>query len=303
MAEHDQRAEQGGRDKQPLAFPPATDPFDAELIRGGGVSIRLGRQRPNFWPEHSHAQTQVAVLLDDVDCELTWHAPRSRRIQQRIERPHVWILPPQHLHSVRLGREAKLVVLYLEPAWTRDVTNDVTMHATLVPLAGYIVRDPLIGELSVALREECRNTTTASHQHTVALGAILGARLLRAQFPSSRPERRRLRGLPTESLERVKRFIAEHLHEKLPLALLAHEACYSPAHFSRLFKRSTGFTTEQYLLRTRLLRGKEFLRMGEFTISEVAYRLGFSDHSHFTTQFKRLFGAPPKVYLARGGEH
>jgi AraC-like DNA-binding protein len=43
--------------------------------------------------------------------------------------------------------------------------------------------------------------------------------------------------------------------------------------------------------------------MGEFTISEIAYRLGFSDHSHFTTQFKRLFGAPPKVYLARGGEH
>lgn len=212
-------------------------------------------------------------------------------------------LPPQHLHSVRLGREAKLVVLYLEPAWTRDVTNDVTMHATLVPLAGYIVRDPLIGELSVALREECRNTTTASHQHTVALGAILGARLLRAQFPSSRPERRRLRGLPTESLERVKRFIAEHLHEKLPLESLAREARYSPAHFSRLFKRSTGFTTEQYLLRTRLLRAKEFLRMGEFTISEVAYRLGFSDHSHFTTQFKRLFGAPPKVYLALGGEH
>jgi AraC family transcriptional regulator len=303
MAENDQRAEQSKPNKQLLALPPATGAFDAELIRGGGVSIRLGRQRPNFWPEHSHAQTQVAVLLDDVDCELTWHAPRSRRIQQRIERQHVWVLPPWQLHSARLGREAKLVVLYLEPAWTRDVTNDVTMHATLVPLAGYIVRDPLIGELSVAFREECRNTTTASHQHTVALGAAFGARLLRAQFPPSQPERYRQRGLPLESLERVKRFIAEHLHEKLPLELLAREARYSPAHFSRLFKRSTGFTTEQYLLRTRLLRAKEFLRMGEFTISEVAYRLGFSDHSHFTTQFKRLFGAPPKVYLARGGEH
>ena len=66
MAENDQRAEQSKPNKQLLALPPATGAVDAELIRGGGVSIRFGRQRPNFWPEHCHAQTQVAVLLDDV---------------------------------------------------------------------------------------------------------------------------------------------------------------------------------------------------------------------------------------------
>ncbi|WP_425506193.1 helix-turn-helix domain-containing protein [Termitidicoccus mucosus] len=41
------------------------------------------------------------------------------------------------------------------------------------------------------------------------------------------------------------------------------------------------------------------LKTGSYTVNQVAYMTGFSDHSHLTAQFKRQFGVPPRAYLPR----
>jgi AraC family transcriptional regulator len=201
---------------------------------------------------------------------------------------------------VHFDNEAGLVVLYLETAWASEVAPEAETDASVLPLSEYVFRDPLIGELVLAFRDECGHPTIVSRQHIAALGATLAARLVRAHV-YRQPGKDGPASLPQEALKRVQTFVAEHLHEKLSLAVLAHEGRFSPGHFSRLFRGSTGLPPERYLLRARLLRARELLGTGDFTVSEVAHRVGFCDHSHLTVQFKRMFGCPPKAYLRRRG--
>ena len=278
--------------------PTAHLPYRCNLVGGTGLSLWFARVGPNFWPEHCHPYLQVAILFDKAAGNIVWRTPDGETVQRWIGGRHVWVLPPGHLHEARLDHEAGLVVFYLDPAWASEVAPEAQMDAALQPLSGYIFRDPLIGELVKAFREECDQATTTSRRHILALGTALAARLLRA-YAYPRPGKNGPAGLTREALERVEAFIAEHLHEKLSLAVLAREGRFSPSHFSRLFRGSTGLSPERYLLRSRLLRARELLGTGDFTVTEVAHRAGFCDHSHLTTQFKRLFGATPKAYLRR----
>ena len=59
-------------------------------------------------------------------------------------------------------------------------------------------------------------------------------------------------------------------------------------------------TPHQYVLRTRLHRAAVRLRRSDETISAIAFDAGFSDLSTFNRRFRRLMGASPGAYRARG---
>jgi AraC family transcriptional regulator len=72
----------------------------------------------------------------------------------------------------------------------------------------------------------------------------------------------------------------------------------SQYHFCRLFKQSTGITPHQYLTRCRIDRAKQLLLKTELTITEVAFEVGFTNHSSFTRLFRQYVGVTPKVFRA-----
>ena len=70
---------------------------------------------------------------------------------------------------------------------------------------------------------------------------------------------------------------------------------------SALFTQVEGITIEQYFLLQRLERVKELIKYGEFTMSEIADRTGFSSVAHLSTQFKKLTGMTPTAFKEIGG--
>jgi len=158
--------------------------------------------------------------------------------------------------------------------------------------------DPIVAGVTAEMYRICEDATHSFDEQMIALGHCLAARLLqmfsRDFTTSPRSIQRQLR---PERLARVIEFINRHHGERITQAMLAREACLSAGHFGVLFKATTGMTPEQYVLRTRLLRAKSLIESGNHTVCEVAYLTGFSDHSHFTSQFKRLFAAPPRTFL------
>jgi len=73
----------------------------------------------------------------------------------------------------------------------------------------------------------------------------------------------------------------------------------SPFHFIRQFEAVFGATPHQLRIRARLDRAKQLLALGERSVTEVCFELGFSSLGSFSTQFHRRIGEAPSRYQRR----
>ncbi|MDD8017159.1 MAG: helix-turn-helix domain-containing protein [Bacteroidota bacterium] len=62
---------------------------------------------------------------------------------------------------------------------------------------------------------------------------------------------------------------------------------------SKLFSSIETITIEKFLIAQKIERVKELLVYGEFTLSEIAYKLGYSSVQHLSNQFKQITGFTP----------
>lgn len=114
------------------------------------------------------------------------------------------------------------------------------------------------------------------------------------QDRSPQPRRQTTQSDHAERVEAAKNFLASHLGERLGLAEVAHAAQVSPFHFARLFQAQTGLPVHQYLLELRLRAALEQVSAGAEDLAALALELGFANHSHLSTAFRRAFGCTPK---------
>lgn len=117
------------------------------------------------------------------------------------------------------------------------------------------------------------------------------------RYAVRRPSAQRYRGgLAPARLRRVTELMHARIEEELTLHEMAQCAGLSTAHFSEMFKKSTGESPRQFLLRQRVERAKEMLRVGETRVLDVAVACGFKTQQHFARVFRRICGASPTEY-------
>lgn len=80
------------------------------------------------------------------------------------------------------------------------------------------------------------------------------------------------------------------------LAELLKIAHMSRSNLMRVFRRATGQTPIEYLIRLRLQRAMDMLRKTESSITEIALAVGFNDSNYFTRQFRRVLGESPRSF-------
>ena len=124
---------------------------------------------------------------------------------------------------------------------------------------------------------------------------------LRAEMPTSgavclQPVRTYRGGLSPARLRRVKEFVHAKMEDELSLRELAQSVGLSTPHFSEMFRKSTGETPHQFVLRLRVERAKEMLRSAESRVLDVAIACGFKTQQHFARVFRQLCGTSPTEY-------
>ncbi|MDA8212033.1 MAG: AraC family transcriptional regulator [Clostridia bacterium] len=97
-------------------------------------------------------------------------------------------------------------------------------------------------------------------------------------------------------IERTLEFMYQHFGEKLTLTALAQIAKMSESHFIRIFKKETGLSPMEFLIRVRIDKAKKLLRSGTKNITEVSLQCGFSSTSHFSSSFTKHTGITPSDY-------
>ncbi len=102
--------------------------------------------------------------------------------------------------------------------------------------------------------------------------------------------------LDIQAIYKTKEQMLKHLETPPIIKELAVCAKMSPSKLQRLFKQIFGNSIFSYYQDFRMKEATRLLREEKLSVSEVGYRLGFTNLSHFSKAFNEHVGMKPKQY-------
>jgi AraC-like DNA-binding protein len=102
------------------------------------------------------------------------------------------------------------------------------------------------------------------------------------------------------AVQRALGYLAAHLRDPINAPDVARAAGYSPGYLNRLFARFFGTSATACLRDLRMTHARDLLRNSNFSIAEIADRVGYTDPSNFRRAFVAATGVSVKAF--RRGE-
>lgn len=215
---------------------------------------------------HAHHAVQVTIALRGSFALET----RERRVTGGVA-----AVAPDTEHTFE-ATEGAVAHLFVDP----DGRDGRTLQSKLFSTASVVpIPSTEVGELPARLLADFE----ASHAASPALTALGREALARLVPDSERDE------LPEARVRKMSAWAAERLDKPLSLAEAAAHVGLSSGRARHLFVEHTGLPFRTYLLWLRLTKAVELFSAGT-SLTDAAQAAGFSDSSHLSRTFRRMFG-------------
>lgn len=125
---------------------------------------------------------------------------------------------------------------------------------------------------------------------------------LKSKFSGSQDQAGRVKKIEIKSadeefMERIMKIINENMAEpSLSVEMIADKVGFSRVHVYRKIKEITNLSARDFIKSIKLKQAGTLLAEKDFSISDVAYAVGFTNVSHFSNTFKGYYGVTPKEY-------
>lgn len=232
---------------------------------------------------------------------LCLHNPaQDFRVNGQIKRmagPNIAVIPAGKSITTEAFGPVEYLTLALNPDVLVQTIPEGEGSDRIEIIPQIVGQDSLIHQMGLALKSALTAGPDSAF-YAEAMATALAAHLVRHYVaqPRGLTATRADGGLPKRTLATVLDFIHEHLDQPMTLANLAQLANLSTYYFARQFKRSTGLSPYQYVLRARIERAQELLLDPSRAIADIALAVGFHNQSHFTRVFRQQTGLTPKAY-------
>lgn len=95
-------------------------------------------------------------------------------------------------------------------------------------------------------------------------------------------------------------YIHQNYDKDIDNSLISGELGYHSYYLNRMFKKHTGTTIHQALIKERMRVSAQLLTATDLSINAIAAAVGYADHTHFCTAFKAYMGTTPLKYRKSG---
>ena len=245
---------------------------------------------------------------------------------QSITEPRLWVRPEQVLGMVLRPGSIEIGVRRTELTEFRYVAGEMIlphrhegkwiglMNAPYLQLSISDVALMVASEGQVELRmyrkfadARLRGLATAVHAEMVAgfpsgrlfldsVEQAIAVALINGHAVGHRPMQIHRGGLGSARLQRIKEFVDANVNADLSIDDMAQSVELRASHFARMFRKSTGETPHQFVLRQRIEHAKTMLRALDARVLDVAVACGFKTQQHFAQVFRDVCGVSPTEY-------
>ena len=102
--------------------------------------------------------------------------------------------------------------------------------------------------------------------------------------------------LAESDVQQIEHYVWAHLDGSFSIDDLAANLGMSPRSFRSRFKATFGRSPAQYVIDQRIRRAQLLMLRTDDDLTELAWSLGFSSHSHFTATYRERVGEVPSAY-------
>ena len=243
---------------------------------------------PRFWVGH---QPALAVALRPGSVEIGLSRSTMKRFTYSTGEMR---LNPQHLERWCRIDDLHLVMISISDTALMAAADETTGKVELPSIENLV--DARVGALAAAINAERSAGFPSGRLFLDSIEQALAVALVNGYAVHHRSLGMYRGGLGPARLRRVKEFVHAKMEDELSLRELAQSVGLSTPHFSEMFRKSTGETPHQFVLRLRVERAKEMLRLAESRVLDVAIACGFKTQQHFARVFRQLCGTSPTEY-------
>src|SRR6201982_3715913 len=158
------------------------------------------------------------------------------------------------------------------------------------------VADSRLGALVTAARAEMVAGFPSGRLFLDSVEQAMAVALVKDHAVRHRPVQIYRGGLGSARLRRIKELVHAKMEDDLSLAEMAQSVGLSTAHFGRMFRKSTGETPHQFVLRQKIESAKAMLRAPDARRLDVAVACGFKTQQHFAQVFRDVCRVSPTEY-------
>lgn len=240
------------------------------VVAQGRKEFFLGRERYVYDPAH--------YLLVTAELPLVGHV-----IEATVDQPYL---------SLRLDLDPSLVSAVMVEAADVAPTQLVDVKAIHV--------GSLDTDLLDAVVRLVRLVETPAE--TPFLAPLIAREIIYRLWTGEQRERLRhiaAVGGYTPHIAKAIELLNQGLDQPLRIEYIAHELGMSVSGFHHHFKAVTALSPLQYQKRLRLQEARRLMLGEGLDATSAAFRVGYSDASHFNREYKSLFGLPPMRDIER----
>lgn len=227
-----------------------------------------GYQRPYNWLIYTRSGSG-SVVTDR--CEIS------------LQRDSMVVVPLNHLCHYRCHEPMEIGAC----AFTLQVAQGIDAFDLIAPPDQPLaVTDPdLFSAIIDATDDNAGKFKAMGAMYQLLSGFMADARLLHSDADDDFPR-----------LQRVIRYIDDHLAETLQVHELAALNGHSEGHFSRWFSRMMGISAKRFIGNKRVEQATKLLLFSHLSVDAIARQCGYQDPLYFSRVFKKHIGLSPTAY-------
>jgi AraC-like DNA-binding protein len=238
------------------------------------------------FPRHSHDRFTVGVFGKGNG------TIRFRRARWKADDGSILAVPPDQAHSAEPLRSHGWTYRTFYPSTAIvSLALDDSVRADHAFFEQPIVHDATLAHRLLFLHDDLLSPAhglAAEESLLLCLRQLLVRHSMQRK-PVASP------AIASRAVAVARSYLDDNYSHSVKLAELSRVCDISPFHLIRSFGDIVGMTPHAYLTQVRANRARDLLARGE-SLSATAYLCGFSDQSHLTRTFKKIFAVTPGAY-------
>lgn len=257
--------------------------------------LRLAAGEETVAPRSTHR-----VLLHTGPAHRLWEARGGHTRQSAHRRGDVVVVAAGESTWMRWDRTTSFLSLSLPTSFVAGVAETLDLDPDRLVIAGsFSEQDPQVEHIGLALLHETEAGSPHGRLYSDSLATALSVHLIGRRRDVGAALAAKPSGIAPPALRRVTDYVAAHLANTISLAELAAVASLSPFHFARQFRKTTGLSPHQYVLRARVEEARRLLLEGRAGVAEIAAEVGFCSQSHLSRHMRQTLGVTPAAVRRR----